>query len=123
MRKTRNVLNQGYLTRDIVTSKTVNGKIGLPGQNVQSSVGEVGGAELGNVLRKPNVLEMGLRRKIATKMTVSGQIGLRLYVFVKDTDLVQKRRDVRETEKKQFQIVTKTMPSVKVGYRCTVHKL
>ena len=105
VRKTRNVLNHCYLTRDIVTSKTVSGKIGLPGPNVQSSVGEVRGAELGNVRRKPNVLEMGLRRKIATKTNVSGQLGPgpTCQSVVKDTDIVQNGTNVRETaEKKQI---------------------
>ena len=73
--------------------------------------------------RKTNALEIVLRKEIATKMAVSGQLGPSPSVIVKNTDVVQKGTDVRETEKKQFQIVTKTMPSVKVGYRCTVHKL
>ena len=90
----------------IVGNRNVNGKSGKSGLNVLRSVGEVGETELGNVRKKTNVLELGLRRKIATKMTVSGQPGGMCYVFVKDTDLVQKRTGVRETEKKQFRIVT-----------------
>ena len=114
----------GKVARLIVVGiRNVIGQLGKSGQNVLRSVGEAEGTELGNVRRKTNALDIVLRKEIATKMAVSGQLGPSPSVIVKNTDVVQKGTDVRETEKKQFQIVTKTMPSVKVGYRCTVHKL
>ena len=69
-------------------------------------MGEVEGTEYENVRRKSSALETVLRKKIVTKMPVSGQLGPRGLIVVKERDIVQNGTDVRETEKKQIQIVT-----------------
>ena len=68
-------------------------------------MGEVEGTEFGNVGKKTNVMDLVLRKKIATKMPVSGQLGPS-GIVVKEGDFVLKRTDVTEAEKKQIQIVT-----------------
>ena len=90
----------------IAEIRNVSGQPGKIGQNVLRSVGEVEGIEIGNVVKKTNVMELVMRKKIATKMPVSGQLGPRGLGVVKEQDFVLKRTDVTETEKKQIQIVT-----------------
>ena len=83
VKKKRDV-SEKVMTMMIAEIRNVSGQPGRSGQIVLRSVGEVEGTEFGNVRKKTNALVIVLWKKIATKMPVSGQLGPRALIVVKE---------------------------------------